>query len=76
MLGTQVESGIDSQADHQYPSGASTQRAWQALPRHLRRRAASHDVRRVPAKLRGKAKAEASNAVEWVIYFSFTIGSL
>ncbi|EKM79429.1 hypothetical protein AGABI1DRAFT_74463 [Agaricus bisporus var. burnettii JB137-S8] len=45
-------------------SGASTQRAWQALPRHLRRRAASHDVRRVPAKLRGKAKAEASNAMD------------
>ncbi|KAJ3573212.1 hypothetical protein NP233_g2576 [Leucocoprinus birnbaumii] len=39
-------------------SGASTQRAWQALPRHLRRRAASHDVRRVPARLREKAKAE------------------
>ncbi|KII86967.1 hypothetical protein PLICRDRAFT_276152 [Plicaturopsis crispa FD-325 SS-3] len=37
---------------------ASTQRAWQALPRHLRRRAASHDVRRVPARLRGRARAE------------------
>ncbi|KAF5360528.1 hypothetical protein D9756_004746 [Leucocoprinus leucothites] len=33
-------------------------RAWQALPRHLRRRAASHDVRRVPVRLREKAKAE------------------
>ncbi|KAF9454729.1 POP1-domain-containing protein [Macrolepiota fuliginosa MF-IS2] len=39
-------------------SNASTQRAWQALPRHLRRRAASHDVRRVPARLREKARAE------------------
>ncbi|KXN88226.1 Ribonucleases P/MRP protein subunit POP1 [Leucoagaricus sp. SymC.cos] len=39
-------------------SGASTQRAWQVLPRHLRRRAASHDVRRVPGRLRKKAKAE------------------
>ncbi|KIJ54374.1 hypothetical protein M422DRAFT_221979 [Sphaerobolus stellatus SS14] len=38
--------------------GASTQRAWQALPRSLRRRAASHDVRRVPVRLREKAKAE------------------
>ncbi|KAI0373884.1 POP1-domain-containing protein [Pilatotrama ljubarskyi] len=36
----------------------STQRAWQQLPRHLRRRAASHDVRRVPLRLRDKARAE------------------
>ncbi|KAK0221848.1 POP1-domain-containing protein [Armillaria fumosa] len=39
-------------------SSSSTQRAWQALPRHLRRRAASHDVRRVPVRLREKARAE------------------
>ncbi|KAI0688915.1 POP1-domain-containing protein [Earliella scabrosa] len=38
--------------------GNSTQRAWQQLPRHLRRRAASHDVRRVPLRLRDKARAE------------------
>ncbi|KAI1793285.1 POP1-domain-containing protein [Ganoderma leucocontextum] len=36
----------------------STARAWQQLPRHLRRRAASHDVRRVPLRLRDKARAE------------------
>ncbi|KAI0345981.1 POP1-domain-containing protein [Trametopsis cervina] len=36
----------------------TTHRAWQQLPRHLRRRAASHDVRRVPKRLRDKAKAE------------------
>ncbi|KAH7915836.1 ribonucleases P/MRP protein subunit POP1-domain-containing protein [Hygrophoropsis aurantiaca] len=36
----------------------STHRAWQTLPRHLRRRAASHDVRRVPVRLRDKARAE------------------
>ncbi|KAG2135049.1 ribonucleases P/MRP protein subunit POP1-domain-containing protein [Suillus cothurnatus] len=35
-----------------------THRAWQTLPRHLRRRAASHDVRRVPLRLRDKARAE------------------
>ncbi|RDB17942.1 Ribonucleases P/MRP protein subunit POP1 [Hypsizygus marmoreus] len=39
-------------------SASSTTRAWQALPRHLRRRAASHDVRRVPLRLREKARAE------------------
>ena len=39
-------------------SGSGTRRAWQALPRHLRRRAASHDVRRVPVRLREKARAE------------------
>ncbi|KAH7885023.1 ribonucleases P/MRP protein subunit POP1-domain-containing protein [Phlebopus sp. FC_14] len=37
---------------------SSTHRAWQTLPRHLRRRAASHDVRRVPQRLREKARAE------------------
>ncbi|KIK69651.1 hypothetical protein GYMLUDRAFT_212368 [Collybiopsis luxurians FD-317 M1] len=37
---------------------ASTTRAWQVLPRHLRRRAASHNPRRVPLRLRDKARAE------------------
>ncbi|KAH9971933.1 ribonucleases P/MRP protein subunit POP1-domain-containing protein [Lactifluus volemus] len=36
----------------------STHRAWQELPRHLRRRAASHNVRRVPHRLRQKSRAE------------------
>ncbi|KAI0300399.1 ribonucleases P/MRP protein subunit POP1-domain-containing protein [Russula brevipes] len=36
----------------------STHRAWQELPRHLRRRAASHNVRRVPLRLRDKSRAE------------------
>ncbi|KAH9969481.1 NUC188 domain-containing protein [Russula dissimulans] len=36
----------------------STHRAWQELPRHLRRRAASHRVRRVPLRLRTKSRAE------------------
>ncbi|KAG9308789.1 hypothetical protein JVU11DRAFT_11414 [Chiua virens] len=39
-------------------SESSTHRAWQTLPRHLRRRAASHDVRRVPVRLRDKARSE------------------
>ncbi|WVW84177.1 hypothetical protein I302_106207 [Kwoniella bestiolae CBS 10118] len=33
-------------------------RAFQSLPRHLRRRAASHNPRRVPKRLRSKAAAE------------------
>ncbi|WWC62188.1 uncharacterized protein I303_104782 [Kwoniella dejecticola CBS 10117] len=33
-------------------------RAFQSLPRHLRRRAASHNPRRVPRRLRSKAAAE------------------
>ncbi|TDL22253.1 POP1-domain-containing protein [Rickenella mellea] len=37
---------------------SATHRVWQTLPRHLRRRAASHDVRRVPARLRERARAE------------------
>lgn len=36
----------------------STHRAWQELPRHLRRRAASHNVRRVPLRLRDKSRSE------------------
>ncbi|KAF8208880.1 NUC188 domain-containing protein [Mycena galopus ATCC 62051] len=44
-------------------AGAATQRVWQTLPRHLRRRAASHDVRRVPLRLRDRAKQE-MNAVK------------
>ncbi|KAI0050421.1 POP1-domain-containing protein [Auriscalpium vulgare] len=36
----------------------STHRAWQELPRHLRRRAASHDVRRVPLRMREKSRSE------------------
>ncbi|KAF8967138.1 ribonucleases P/MRP protein subunit POP1-domain-containing protein [Flammula alnicola] len=39
-------------------SASSTHRVWQTLPRHLRRRAASHDVRRVPLRLRERASAE------------------
>ncbi|KAF8635812.1 hypothetical protein AX15_000014 [Amanita polypyramis BW_CC] len=39
-------------------SESSTHRVWQTLPRHLRRRAASHDVRRVPKRLRDKARVE------------------
>ncbi|WFD34080.1 ribonuclease P [Malassezia cuniculi] len=44
---------------------AGNTRAWQLLPRHLRRRAASHNILRLPAYLRGKAKAElkASNTL-------------
>ncbi|BGP27943.1 ribonuclease P/MRP protein subunit [Rhodotorula toruloides] len=37
---------------------AGTQRAFQSLPRHLRRRAASHNIRRLPLRLRDRAKAE------------------
>ena len=47
-----------SQLINQTESSAGTQRVWQSLPRHLRRRAASHDVRYVPARLRQKARAE------------------
>lgn len=39
-------------------AAASTTRAFQSLPRHLRRRAASHNPRRVPKRLRSKATAE------------------
>ncbi|KAJ2763608.1 Ribonucleases P/MRP protein subunit pop1, partial [Coemansia nantahalensis] len=37
---------------------AGNVRAFQTLPRHLRRRAASHNVKRIPARLRERAIAE------------------
>ncbi|GAA5993403.1 hypothetical protein JCM11641_001169, partial [Rhodosporidiobolus odoratus] len=37
---------------------ASTVRAFQSLPRHLRRRAASHNIRRLPTRLRNRARGE------------------
>jgi len=40
---------------------AAGKRSFQTLPRHLRRRAASHFVRRVPTKLRPKARFEMKN---------------
>lgn len=46
------------QAAMRSAAAASTTRAFQSLPRHLRRRAASHDPRRVPKRLRTKAQAE------------------
>ncbi|KAJ9109900.1 hypothetical protein QFC19_001880 [Naganishia cerealis] len=39
-------------------AAAATTRAFQSLPRHLRRRAASHNPRRVPKRLREKAAFE------------------
>ena len=44
----------------------STHRAWQELPRHLRRRAASHNVRRVPLRLRSKSRAEVSDTYLYI----------
>ncbi|CAG8771488.1 1450_t:CDS:2, partial [Funneliformis caledonium] len=37
---------------------AKNSRASQSLPRHLRRRAASHNVKRLPVRLRKKATEE------------------
>ncbi|EPQ26833.1 uncharacterized protein PFL1_05468 [Pseudozyma flocculosa PF-1] len=39
---------------------ANTTRAWQLLPRHARRRAASHNLLRLPTRLRPKARSELS----------------
>lgn len=39
-------------------SAALNQLAFQSLPRGLRRRAASHNIKRIPVKLREKAKGE------------------
>ncbi|KAJ2779785.1 Ribonucleases P/MRP protein subunit pop1 [Coemansia javaensis] len=39
-------------------------RAFQTLPRHLRRRAASHNVKRMPARLRERAMAEMAKSAQ------------
>ena len=46
-------------------SGGSSIRAWQMLPRHKRRRNASHNLLSLPKRLRGKGKSElrASNTI-------------
>lgn len=46
-----TETGLRSSDD-------ASKRVWQTLPRHLRRRTASHDPRRVPVRLREKALSE------------------
>ena len=56
-----------------FSSGSSGQRVWQTLPRHLRRRAASHDVRRVPLRLRERARAEV-NFFFYLFNYSVTCG--
>lgn len=40
---------------------AASQRSFQSLPRSLRRRAASHDVKRIPKRLRARARQEMAN---------------
>lgn len=44
----------------QQSKGALTTRAFQQVPRGLRRRTASHNVKRVPRRLRGRARREVS----------------
>jgi len=48
---------IDSRIDEGSRDGA-THRVFQTLPRHMRRRAASHDHRRVPKPHRERARTE------------------
>ncbi|KAJ2459110.1 Ribonucleases P/MRP protein subunit pop1 [Coemansia sp. RSA 2424] len=43
---------------------AGNARAFQTLPRHLRRRAASHNVKRVPVRLREKALSEMQKSAQ------------
>lgn len=45
----------------QQSKAALTARAFQQVPRALRRRTASHNVKRVPARLRARAKREVSH---------------
>jgi hypothetical protein len=47
-----------SKCDAELHSALGSTRAFQSLPRHLRRRAASHNPRRVPKRYRSRAAAE------------------
>lgn len=42
-------------------------RAFQQVPRHMRRRTASHNVKKVPRRLRGRAAKEVSRPQPWRI---------
>ncbi|KAF7299081.1 hypothetical protein MIND_00856400 [Mycena indigotica] len=42
---------------------SATHRTWQTLPRALRRRAASHNIRRMPIRLRDKARQEMKDTI-------------
>jgi hypothetical protein len=53
-----ISGNCNAQPKRIFPRASSSSRVWQSLPRHLRRRAASHDVRRVPVRLREKARYE------------------
>lgn len=52
-----LENGMQRSRD------ALTTRAFQKVPRSLRRRTASHNVKRVPRRLRARAKREVSVAI-------------
>ena len=43
---------------------ASAERAFQSLPRNLRRRAASHNIKRLPVRLRERAMREVRCAMK------------
>lgn len=58
-----LESGI------QNSKSALTTRAFQKVPRNLRRRTASHNVKRVPSRLRARAKREVSSSYIFTIAF-------
>lgn len=48
----------------QQSRGALTSRAFQQVPRALRRRTASHNVKRVPQRLRARAKREVTTPTD------------
>ena len=52
--------------------GALATRAFQKVPRGLRRRTASHNVKRVPSRLRARAKREVSST-KFTLYFQGTL---
>lgn len=56
-----LESGI------QNSKNALSTRAFQKVPRHLRRRTASHNVKRVPSRLRARARREVSTCLRFVM---------
>jgi ribonuclease P/MRP protein subunit POP1 len=47
--------------DHALCQTSNNTLAMQAVPRHMRRRAAAHDIRRLPRRMRPKAEWEVSS---------------
>ena len=53
-----MSKALEGKGEGSGDGGGAGKRVFQQLPRHMRRRAMSHNIRRLPRRLREKAKKE------------------